>query len=278
MLLRVSDKTYYVEDDVVLDYIKQETTVAEDITDPRAICREYPQLYWSLESKISEKIDVTFRSMDVTKSIELAEKYHLLFKGEYTEPMSPWKFSREYATKFMTTEIDVVDPEDLLYDLLEKEKYIRDKINRLKVISSERFTSGTKISLGYNLKRIDPAYNFTTWYDRLQTIKNTYDGYDEDFWCGSDYELSYDEELHSLEAAIDAQSKGCERVVLEVTEHNKIRTCEFLVSELLGQQRINIHYNDFEQLKCVNPESFQKYILGVKHRRDLYNYLVAYHT
>ena len=271
-------KTYYVDDAVALSYIKQETEVSGDVTDPRVVCREHPQLSWILIPKITEKVDVTPLDIDVTKLIELAEKYHLLFKGEDTEPMSPKEFSGEYSLKFVTSDFEVVDYGDLLYELSEKARYIDIKISRLKATHAERFESCERIGLSYKLKNIQPTFNFTTWYDRLQTIKNTYYGYDEDFWCGSDHEVSYDEELYSLEAAIEAQSEGRTKVVLEVSERNDVRTFEFLVSELLGERRVNLHYNDFEKLKRVNPESFQKYILDVKHRHDLYNYLVAHHT
>lgn len=280
MLVNDYSKAFYIDDKVALDYLKANASIPDDVIDPRVACKENYALKRMLLDVITEKVDVSVGGRNIEELLVLAEKYKLLFKGtsEYSVPMSPRQFAGEYNINYVTTNFEIVDYQDLRNDLAEKERKLADKISKLDSIHAERFEEGVEVGLRYAIKHIKPDYNFTDWDNRLQTIKESYWGYDEDFWYGSDHENSYDDELNSLTSAIKAQKEGKEKVVLEVCTFQDIKVFEFLVSELLSQERINLHYEDFEEFKANNPESFSKYITEDKDRNSLYEYLVAHHS
>lgn len=264
-----------------MKWLRDNYEIEDDITDPRDVFENGQISKWKAIDEISDKIDLSTcnsNGLKINDQIQLAEKNHLLFIGQYEEVMSPKQFAEKYTTSYITNKYSIVEYADLRRELAKKEKALANKINILWTAANERFEDSESIEIKHEIKHINYDFNFTDWYARLQTIAQKYWGYDEDFWCGSDRENSYDDELHSLYKAIKAKEAGQSEVTLEYCTYADIKEYRFLVGELLSEERINMHYEDFEKFKKVNPESFNEYIVNNRMRQTVYKYLFENNT
>lgn len=177
---------------------------------------------------------------------------------------------------------------DVAYVMTDKYKTLKELKSNISRIWNDYYSNleatDEKLKADLKVYNIKPDFCFSDYTRRFKSLAEVYEEGREcsravmDFWCGTDMTVGYSSELDAMYKAIKAQESDKQYIKAEVSTDYKLSVYNFLVSELLGQERVNLLHADFEHLKGKHREYFDSLFDKDMRFKVIYSYLCKHMT